>query len=73
MKIEMIETVKHERDEYLAEDQRTVPDELGAYFCANGWAKDIEGQVPTGERKTGVATVTPDNVKHTTKAGDANG
>jgi hypothetical protein len=42
----------------------TVPDDTGAEWCSNGWAKDIAGAVATGERRTDGATVTPTNAKH---------
>ena len=50
MKVEILETIKHERDQFEAGETRVVPDNLGAYFCANGWAKDTEGKVETAER-----------------------
>jgi hypothetical protein len=32
-------------------DLITVPDEVGARWCALGWARDAAGVVPTGERR----------------------
>ena len=64
MKIELLETVLHGRDRFEAGDIRTVPDEVGAYFCGNGWAKDVDGTVATGERSTTEVRLTPDNVAH---------
>lgn len=62
MKIEMLETVKHAGDTYPAEDQRTVDDEIGRYFCDNGWARDMSGEYPTAERDiSGQRVVHPDN------------
>lgn len=37
----------------------TVPDAYGARLCALGWAKDVAGVVPTGERKPGADAVVP--------------
>jgi hypothetical protein len=28
-----------------------LPDELGAEWCAQGWGRDLDGIVPTGELK----------------------
>ena len=50
MKIECLELFLHGRDRYESGDIRTVPDALGAYFVNNGWAKDMDGKVPTGDR-----------------------
>lgn len=29
---------------------RVVDDDFGRFVCANGWARDLEGLEPTGER-----------------------
>lgn len=55
MRIEMLETVRHQTPEgwlFTAEEQRTVSDETGRLFCAKGWARDLDGVVPTGARTT---------------------
>lgn len=44
MRIECTTTFLHGADRFEAGDVRTVPDELGAYFVAQGWAKG-EGAV----------------------------
>lgn len=41
MRIECTTTFLHGADRFEAGDVRTVPDELGAYFIAQGWAVDI--------------------------------
>ena len=46
-------------------DALTVPDALGTTWCSHGWAKDVDGNVPTGERKVVGVDLKPDNVKHT--------
>lgn len=50
------ECIKHEIDGVLhtftKDEQRTVPDEIGAYFCKHGWAEDVSGSVETGVRDT---------------------
>lgn len=32
-------------DRFEVEDQRTISDERGAYFVANGWGVDLDGRV----------------------------
>lgn len=41
MRIKMKCLVKHGRDRFEAEDERTVDDDTGAYFVKNGWASEI--------------------------------
>lgn len=50
-------------------DIKTVGDNFGNLACASGWAKDVEGNVPTGEKSRDPVTVTPENlvVENTTK------
>lgn len=43
-------------DRFEAGDERTVPDERGAYFVANGWAEDVAGRVATGEAEAAATT-----------------
>ena len=52
MKIEILEQ-RLSSDGYVGEkgDRLTVPDEVGAKWCALGWASDLAGVVPTGERR----------------------
>ncbi len=50
MKIEILESFKHDGEEFVKDDTRTVDDELGAYFCSAGWAKDCDGKVETAPR-----------------------
>ena len=48
-------------------DVITVSDTLGALLCSRGWAKDVDGNVPTAERKPGAVRVQPRGVRHTPK------
>ena len=49
----------------LAEgDTITVEDSLGAYWCGLGWAEDVDGNVPTGERTTKGVVVRPNPSRH---------
>lgn len=46
----------------------TVSDETGKRWCAYGWAQDVAGQTPTGERIPGARDVLLD-VQDATLAG----
>lgn len=52
MRVEALENIRSENFSLTKGDIITVPDELGARWCAMGWAKDTSGAVPTGERST---------------------
>jgi hypothetical protein len=54
-------------------DILTVPDALGARWCAYGWARDTAGVVPTGERIPGPRDVILDVQDHTLAGGSTNG
>ncbi len=45
-------------------DVITVPDELGTKWCSRGWAKDVDGNVATGERIVSGAELRVDNGAH---------
>lgn len=44
-------------------DVITVPDACGARWCGYGWAKDLDGTVPTAERVPGAAQLDVANSK----------
>ena len=50
-------------------DVITVPDALGRAWCERGWAEDVEGDCPTGERKPGAARIAPESGRHRSKEG----
>ena len=55
MRVEIIESsIKHEIDGVLVTfeqgDIRTIPDVHGVFFCKNGWAKDLDGNIETAGR-----------------------
>ena len=52
MKIECLTTFLDGTDTFEADDERTVSDDRGARFVANGWAKDVAGRVATGSAVT---------------------
>ena len=68
MKIEALNSIKSDGYVLDPEDVKTVPDEIGAAWCARGWAKDMAGGVPTGGRVVLKAKLAVDTVKHTVKA-----
>lgn len=53
MQIKIIEDpfFKDKGDIFYENDLRTVSCEDGEYYCKSGWAEDVAGKVPTGERK----------------------
>jgi hypothetical protein len=50
MRVELLEPVRSDGYSLTDGDIITVPDAVGAGWCAAGWAKDTEGQVETGPR-----------------------
>ena len=70
MKIEALTTFIDGADRFEQGDVRTVSDERGAYFVGNGWAKDMSGEVATGEAG-GNADLAINSTTHA--AGDSNG
>lgn len=53
MRIEIIEPtgIKHAPYGHMLQGEvREVDEQFGRFACANGWAKDVAGQVPTGQR-----------------------
>ena len=49
-------------------DVISVPDALGKKWCELGWAKDVDGKVPTGERIVRGAVVDVKGTKHKNNA-----
>lgn len=69
MKVEITEKSLKDAGYNLVEgDTITVPDEIGAAWCGHGWAKDVDGTVPTGTRRVRGAVVEVDNVNLAAKA-----
>lgn len=74
MKVEILETRLRSRDpvtgrhyDLEAGDRVTVSDTCGAAWCARGWARDLAGEVPTGERVVRGAVVRPKTAAHAAK------
>jgi hypothetical protein len=64
MKIQILNTFLDGRDRFEKDDVLTVQptdtetsEQRGARFVAAGWAKDLAGQVATGEPATGEAAL----------------
>ncbi|HQU77988.1 MAG TPA: hypothetical protein PLU47_00825 [Azonexus sp.] len=70
MKIEALTTFLDGKDRFEQGDIRTVDGERGAYFVENGWAKDLSGEVATGETG-GNAGLVIESAAHV--SGDSNG
>ena len=70
MKIECLTTFLDGTDRFEMGDVRTVSDERGARLVANGWAKDTEGRVATGEATASVDLTINSS---TIGTGDSNG
>lgn len=45
-------------------DTITVPDEVGERWCAEGWAKDVDGKVETGKRIVRGRRLDVESAKH---------
>ena len=73
MKIEITEeiiklNVDDRLQTYTKGDTVTVSDEVGQLCCEHGWAKDVDGNVSTGERVAGVnVRIQPDAVSQDVK------
>lgn len=69
MKVEVLEN-RLSSDGFLGElgDRFTVPDDVGSKWCKLGWAKDLSGEVATGERKVIDARLDIQNITQTSKA-----
>lgn len=63
MKVEVTEK-KLSSDGFIASegDRLTVPDEVGQSWCKNGWAKDLDGVCPTGERNINPVSINPKKI-----------
>jgi hypothetical protein len=67
MKIEAIDRIRATDDDgrdlhMEAGDVRTVGPNFGKLACSMGWAKDVDGNVPTGEKTNRPVTVSPTNL-----------
>lgn len=68
MKIEALESIKSDGYVLDAGDvKQNVPDEVGAVWVNAGWAKDLEGNIETGERVVLNAKLAVDSVKMVVK------
>lgn len=63
MKIVCDTTFLHGRDRFEKDDQRTVDDEAGAYFIAQGWAHTA-GETAAATQPAGEVTLDVHNATH---------
>lgn len=69
MKIEALEAIKSDGYVLDAGDvKQNVPDEIGSVWVKAGWAKDLEGNIETGERQVLNAKLAVDSVKLVVKS-----
>ena len=75
MKVKILEDKLRDMDETQRHHDLKKGDEVevsratGERWCAHGWAEDLDGKVPTGERiVVGGQRVNPKAAKHTGKA-----
>lgn len=67
MRIEAIDRIRATDDDGSAismesNDVKTVGPNFGALACRMGWAKDVDGNIPTGEKSRDPVVVTAQNV-----------
>lgn len=59
IQIETLEPLMSDGYNLGAGDRVTIPEEVAMRWCGSGWAKAVNGEIPTGERKVIRAVVTP--------------
>ena len=73
MQVEALERIISDGRSLETGDRATVPDEVGRNWCRHGWAKDLAGQVATGERRVNKVVVEPHGSAHDQAADEASG
>jgi hypothetical protein len=68
MKIHCTTTFLEERDRFEAGDTRTVPDEMGQRFIANGWATEVGGEPAPSSAPEAPTTLNIKRATHKTGA-----
>lgn len=65
--IDMLTDVRDPSGSYFKGERRIVLPEIAYYFCAQGWARDVSGEIATGEPDTSPKTLEVQNgsVGHT--------
>ena len=62
MKVEFLDEFRSGGRLFHEGDTLTVEDAFGARMCKNGFAKDVEGKVPTGEQPSAPVRIKPEDV-----------
>lgn len=57
MKIKCLTTFLDGKNRFEKDDVRTVDDDSGASFVANGWASDVSGALATGNQQAGESSL----------------
>lgn len=67
MKIEVTEPTGFlwQGERFASGDVRVVSNEMGAQVCGLGWARDVDGKVPTGTRDLAPKIIDPKPIIHT--------
>ena len=77
MKVEILEErlkdgdrVTGQQYDLHAGDRVTVSDQCGEWWCSQGWARDLDGNVETAERVVRGARIDPDKASHSTQSSE---
>lgn len=62
MKIKMLSDYKSGGQSFYTDEIRVVPDHFGTRLVKNGFAEDVDGNVPTGTKPTGPVRLKPDDI-----------
>lgn len=62
MRIKMLDDYRADGEVFYKDDTRTVPYGFGHFLATNGFAEDMSGAVPTGEKPTGPKRLKPEDV-----------
>lgn len=68
MRIKALTTFLDDRDRFEKDDERTVDNARGRRFVANGWAKDLSGEIATGAQGAGEVSLDIHDVTHVVSA-----
>jgi hypothetical protein len=72
IKLEVLEKFSIEGQVYHAGEIRVVPEVVAKTACGAGWARDVDGVIPTGERDPSAKKLEVGKLSHpagVTKAG----
>lgn len=64
IKIEVLEKFSIDNNAYYAGEIRQVEDEVAKTACGAGWARDVDGNIPTGERDPSAKKLEIQKISH---------